>query len=42
MLLDTNACIVGGLIGAALGVENIPDNLKTVSIIRFLKKNLSS
>ena len=26
---DTNACIVGGLIGAAVGVENIPLNMRT-------------
>lgn len=25
---DTNACIVGGLIGAAVGVENIPANMR--------------
>jgi ADP-ribosyl-[dinitrogen reductase] hydrolase len=28
---DTNACIVGGLIGAAFGTENIPEALKNVS-----------
>jgi len=26
---DTNACIVGGLIGAACGAESIPDHMKT-------------
>ncbi|HBY78599.1 MAG TPA: hypothetical protein DEG47_16690, partial [Cyanobacteria bacterium UBA11148] len=26
---DTNACIVGGLIGAACGEQAIPDNMKT-------------
>ena len=25
---DTNACIVGGLIGAAVGVDNIPQNMR--------------
>ncbi|MDJ0649449.1 MAG: ADP-ribosylglycohydrolase family protein [Xenococcaceae cyanobacterium MO_188.B19] len=25
---DTNACIVGGLIGAAVGVDNIPENMR--------------
>lgn len=25
---DTNACIVGGLIGAAVGVDGIPENMR--------------